>query len=51
MQPVVKTIVMQIVPLKPLENHGAAIIHPATHGDPTQEQVDMHEEERTAEMN
>ena len=41
LQPVVKTMVMQIVLLQPMEDHGGAAIHTAAHGGPTLERVDM----------
>ena len=34
LQPVMKTMVMQVVPLQHMEVHGGADIHPAAHGGP-----------------
>ena len=33
-QPMVKTVVMQVVPLQPIEDHSGADIHVAAHGGP-----------------
>ena len=40
LQPVVKTMVRQAVPLQPMEVHGGADIHLQPMEDPTPEQVD-----------
>ena len=40
LQPVVKTMVKQVVPLQPVEVHGGAHIHLQPVEDPTPEQVD-----------
>ena len=40
LQPVVKTMVKQVVPLQPVEVHGGAHIHLQLAEDPTPEQVD-----------
>ena len=40
LQPMVKTMVRQAVPLQPMEVHGGADIHPQLGEDPTLEQVD-----------
>ena len=40
LQPVVKTMVRQAVPLQPMEVHGGADIHLQPMEDPTLEQVD-----------
>ena len=40
LQPVVKTMVKQVVPLQPVEVHGGAHIHLQPAEDPTPEQVD-----------
>ena len=40
LQPVVKTMVRQVVPLQPMEVHGGADIHLQPMEDPTLEQVD-----------
>ncbi|GAB0207488.1 hypothetical protein GRJ2_003214500 [Grus japonensis] len=41
LQPVVKSAVMQVVPLQPMEVHGGADIHLQPVKDPTLEQMDM----------
>ncbi len=40
LQPVVKTMVEQVVPLQPMEVHGGAEIHLQPVEDPTPEQVE-----------
>ena len=43
LQPLVKTMVMQVVPLQPMEVHGGADIHLQPMEDPTPEQADVPE--------